>query len=277
MDDLRSALLDELTATGQQPDSAIDIPRTALTLAALDDPATDRAACLHYLSDLAKRLSSRLTAGADSAGPAQALSDLLAGDEGFNGDALSYDAPENANLAAVIARRKGLPITLSILYAAVAQGAGLKVAILNVPLHVLIRVGDPAGGHLIDPFGAGRLLSARAADTMLGQLGAGQPIPRIRDVLPMTRRQALLRLQMNLALRAEAAGDHARCLEIAERMTRLAPADAESRWMQLRMEWHLDRLTAARDSLMTLRALVGSGTERSTIDDMLGRLGRQLN
>jgi hypothetical protein len=83
---------------------------------------------------------------------------------GFRGANEDYYSLENSSLAAVLARRRGIPITLSIVYAAMAQRGGLRPQMLNKPGHFLCalrhRCSNPRIGMLErlderDPHGGG--------------------------------------------------------------------------------------------------------------------------
>ena len=74
---------------------------------------------------------------------------MFADEFGFAGDADSYDAPLNADLIRVLDRRRGLPVSLSLLYVAAARRIGWTAHALNTPYsggHILDRHGDPAHG-----------------------------------------------------------------------------------------------------------------------------------
>ena len=59
----------------------------------------------------------------------------------FTGNADDYYSPANSYLHSVCDRRMGIPISLSILYAAVARRFGLRAHVLGgFPQHVLVRV-----------------------------------------------------------------------------------------------------------------------------------------
>jgi regulator of sirC expression with transglutaminase-like and TPR domain len=117
------------------------------------------------LGELAAGLSRREFTPADPASAAHALSGFLAGELGFTGDAADYDNPRNSFLTEVLRRRRGLPITLSILYVAVGRLAGIEAYGLNTAGHFLVGVGfaeeaGPSGTEpaaVIDPFHDGRV------------------------------------------------------------------------------------------------------------------------
>jgi len=78
---------------------------------------------------------------------------------GFTGNRGDYYSRWNSSLAMVLTHRKGIPITMTILYAAVARRAGLAVQFLNNPGHFMCMVrptGDAAARvvYAIDVFNA---------------------------------------------------------------------------------------------------------------------------
>jgi regulator of sirC expression with transglutaminase-like and TPR domain len=77
--------------------------------------------------------------------------------EGFHGDIDHYADPENSFLDSVIERRRGIPITLSVLMIAVGRRLGVDVRGVGMPGHFLVL--DGARGDLwCDPFHGGALL-----------------------------------------------------------------------------------------------------------------------
>ena len=57
---------------------------------------------------------------------------------GLRGNAEDYYNPANSYLCDVLATRRGLPITLSLVYKLVAEGVGLEVHGVNAPGHFLV-------------------------------------------------------------------------------------------------------------------------------------------
>ena len=69
--------------------------------------------------------------------------------EGLGGDIDAYYDPRNSFLNEVMDRRKGIPITLAVIWMEVGRRAGINVQGVGLPGHFLIY----AGGQLVDPFG----------------------------------------------------------------------------------------------------------------------------
>ncbi len=76
---------------------------------------------------------------------------------GFEGDENDYYDPRNNFLNEVIDRKRGLPITMSILYAEIAKFIGLDLKIVGFPSHVLAKYNEEI---IIDPFYGGVRLEA---------------------------------------------------------------------------------------------------------------------
>ena len=89
---------------------------------ALDDP--DPQLLGAQLDEWADLLAGRMPLPWNTHKALDALNDLLFRELGFGGDRDTYDDPLNALLPAVLLRRKGLPISLCILWIALARRLG---------------------------------------------------------------------------------------------------------------------------------------------------------
>ena len=89
--------------------------------------------------------------------PVSALGAVIGRRHGFTGDAREYDHPDNSMFPTVLERRRGLPITLSVLYVAVARRAGIALHGVGLPGHFVAGHFPVPGARpeLLDPFHAG--------------------------------------------------------------------------------------------------------------------------
>jgi regulator of sirC expression with transglutaminase-like and TPR domain len=92
-------------------------------------------------------------------GDAGALARALFEDLGFTGNRVDYGDPDNSYLDAVLDRRLGIPITLSVLMIEVGRRLGIAVHGVGMPGHFLVGT---AGGVWYDPFNGGMLLDDAA-------------------------------------------------------------------------------------------------------------------
>jgi regulator of sirC expression with transglutaminase-like and TPR domain len=126
------------------------------------------------------------------------LHDVLFDEEGFVGNVEDYYNPINSYLPAVLENKRGLPITLCLLYKLVADRLGLETWGIGVPGHFLIGIDASDSLMLVDCFASGRILTKdEAHEQMLVQFG-----PEVEwsdEILrPVTNRQWLTRMLQNL-------------------------------------------------------------------------------
>jgi len=127
------------------------------------------------------------------------LHDVLFAQAGFLGNTEDYYNPANSYLPAVLTTKRGLPITLSLIYKIIAERLGLRTWGVGLPGHFLVAVEErPQQIQLIDPFGGGRALSRDEAQDRLREL-FGQEMDLTDDMLqPATNRHWLTRILQNL-------------------------------------------------------------------------------
>jgi regulator of sirC expression with transglutaminase-like and TPR domain len=241
---------EDLNRLGLIEDDEIALDEAALSLALIDHPGTD----LTSYHDLLNAMETRLDlVGRDAGTPAEraeALAAVLAGEFGLSGDVETYDDPANADLISVLDRRRGLPVSLSILWVAIARRLGWGADVLDVPGHVLIVIGEEAAPVIVDPFARGvRVGAERLAALVEAFAGTG---PAVTHVAAMPNRAVLVRLLQNQASRAERAGKGRRALELYIRMTTMAPTYPHAWWERARLELVNDDIASARRSLSAI-------------------------
>jgi regulator of sirC expression with transglutaminase-like and TPR domain len=124
------------------------------------------------------------------------LRHLLFEQVGLRGNRARYDDPRNSMLHLVLARRVGIPITLSVITIEVGRRLGVPVEPIAMPGHFLVR--DPRTGAYADPFDGGRLLDEAGCRARFhAVLGAQRPWSA--DLLAPARPRAVLaRMLANL-------------------------------------------------------------------------------
>ena len=99
------------------------------------------------------------------------LAEYLGSELGFAGPGEDYHHPDNISLSHTVARKRGLPLTLCAVYAAVGRRAGIESRLLPFPGHVLLRIEHEGERAIIDPFGGGRVLTERKCLAYLASHG----------------------------------------------------------------------------------------------------------
>ncbi|HYB96573.1 MAG TPA: transglutaminase-like domain-containing protein [Vicinamibacterales bacterium] len=184
-----------------------DLAAAALLIARIEYPRLDAAPYLDRLDAMGEAAARVLAQdpGHDAplAARIDAINRYLFGELGFTGNREQFDDPRNSCLNEVIDRRKGIPITMAVIYIEVARRAGLRAEGVNFPGHFLVRclqdthADDADDGLIVDPFHEGAILNEAECRQLLKphmEDAAFNPLLLARA----TRRQILARMLLNL-------------------------------------------------------------------------------
>lgn len=257
----------DIETLGLLDDDEIELDHAALALSELDHEGVELESYYALIEDIGARLEDFAEAQTPET-QGEALAQVFHEEFGFTGDIESYDAPLNADLIRVLDRRRGLPVSLSLLYVAAARRLGWSAWVTNTPGHVLVRIGE-GPSCLIDPFHGGAPVSSeRLASLLYGALGP-DGIPGPEHVAPMTNRAVLARLLLNQAARAEREGDPVRAMTVYERMTVVAPGNGDGWWELARLQLQMHNVDAARHSLSAMLEVTRDPARRELVTSTL--------
>lgn len=179
------------------------VEELALALAA-ELRETDREGALASLD----RIGSELSAAAcgDPEMEARACGELLGSLHGLAGDEEEYDHPRNSMLDIVLARRRGLPIALSVIYVAAARRAGIALAGVGLPGHFVVGHFGSSPPLLLDPFRGGVRVETDAPEALVRPWSAHETALRmLNNLVPgyarrMRLGEAILAARLRLEL-----------------------------------------------------------------------------
>lgn len=154
----------------------------------LDEAALAIAAGADALVDTQRWLG-ELDRLSDGVGSFDALSRRLFVAEGFAGNAAHYYDPRNSLLHHVLARRLGLPITLSVVCMEVGRRAGIALEGVAMPGHFLVR--RIGADEYVDAFGGGELLDLAGCEARF-RGSTGLQMPFGEHLLPTASPPAIL-------------------------------------------------------------------------------------
>lgn len=238
----------ELRQYGKLADCEINLAEAALVLAALDRPRVGRERYRHHLACLAEETAREAEerAGDDTlATRIAALNATIYERYNYDGDNLTYDDLQNANLMRVIDRRKGLPVALAILYIHAARSQGWAIEGLNFPGHFLLRMEESGTRSIIDPFGGGRVLETPDLREMIKARAEPDAELTHGQSRAVGNRDILLRLRNNIKIRLLGQNRVEDAIEVIESMLLLAPRRAEYWWEAGVLHSHLENYRAA--------------------------------
>jgi regulator of sirC expression with transglutaminase-like and TPR domain len=152
-------------ALAGDPDVTLDVLALALAGEFRDVDASGAMASLDTLGAALSRAAEQTGRTPDAV--VITCRQVLGGADGFRGDQVQYDHPDNSMLDLVLARRRGLPILLSVVYVEVARRAGIELSGVGLPGHFVVGHFGADPPLLLDPFAGGVTVSADGAGTAL--------------------------------------------------------------------------------------------------------------
>ena len=215
-------------------DEGLPLLEAAIAVAHHDFPRLDTQAILAEIDTLGARLNQRIARDAAPMQRLRLLNRFFFQELGFSGNVNDYYDPRNSYVHCVLETRRGIPITLALVYVELATQIGLKACGISFPGHFLAKVHMPQGEIVIDPF-TGQSMSRDALDALLvpyrrrsGKTGGSEPL--LRDFLQAAApREVIARMLRNLKEIFRGSQDAARLLGIAERLVILLPDAWEER------------------------------------------------
>jgi regulator of sirC expression with transglutaminase-like and TPR domain len=247
----------EFAAMVRRSEEQLDLAAAALLLARIHEPVEDLDRYLRVLDDFAAELRGRIAPSAEPEEIVRQIGRYLAGEQNFHGNTRHYADPRNSCLNAVLDRRTGIPITLSVVYLEVGWRLGLPLAGVGMPGHFLVKYADDETEVIVDPFYGGAILTPQDCAQRLGQI-AGRPVPLEPHYLAaVTRKQILTRMLTNLKHIYLEMSDSARLLDTIEHLLLLSPwslDDIRDRGMVHWQRGDTDRAIADLETYLTYAA-----------------------
>jgi len=222
----------EYFATLVADDASLSLVEAAVAIAQDDYPQLDTQAVLAEIDALAVRLKQRFPADAVPVQRLRWLNRFFFQELGFAGNVNDYYDPNNSYLHRVLATRRGIPITLAILYIELATQIGLTARGVSFPGHFLVKLRMNTGQHqgevVIDPF-TGQSLSREELDELLAPykrkrgLQGDFDMPLGLFLQAASAREIVARMLRNLKEIHRGANDRPRLLQVLHRLVVLLP------------------------------------------------------
>jgi regulator of sirC expression with transglutaminase-like and TPR domain len=215
-------------ATLVADDASLSLTEAAASIGQDDDPRLDTQGVLAEIDALAVRLKRRIPADAVPVQRLRWLNRFFFHELGFAGNVNNYYDPDNSYLHKVLRTRRGIPITLAVLYVELATQVGLTARGVSFPGHFLIKLRMPQGEVVIDPF-TGQSLSREELDDLLAPYKRNRglqgdfdaPLGLFLQAAPA--RDVVARMLRNLKEIHRTAEDWPRLLAVLNRLVVLLP------------------------------------------------------
>lgn len=214
-------------------DAGFALLEAAVSVAQDDSPGLDPQAVLADIDALAARLKHRVPADAAPLQRVRLLNRYFFQELGFAGNVNDYYDRRNSYLDNVLRTRRGIPITLALLYIEIASQLGLEARGVAFPGHFLVKLhvdrGESRGEVVIDPFD-GRSLSREDLEERLvpyrrqrGPAASAEELPLALFLQSAEPRAVIARLLRNLKEIHRDAHDWPRLVAVMHRLVILLP------------------------------------------------------
>ncbi len=164
--------------------SRIELDRAALEIARIEYPNLDAGASIEQLDHHALAIAERARDLSDGRSFVEAANEYLFVEAGFRGNDEDYYNPENSCLNRVLETKRGIPITLSVIYIEIARRLSKPARGVGLPGHFIVRYDDAEYSALIDPYHGGAIVDAAQCCQLAqvesldhGMLDRGRPAP----------------------------------------------------------------------------------------------------
>ena len=211
-----------------QSDDDFALFEAAVSLAQDEYPDLDVQAVLGEVDQLLKRVKRRLPSDAAALQKLRILNQFFYNDLGFGGNLNDYYDPDNSYLNVLLRTRRGIPISLAVLWMELAQALGLSVRGVAFPGHFMVKVNLPMGQAVIDPL-SGQSLGREELSERLepyrrrsGLIDAYE-VPLGLYLQPASPRDIIARMLRNLKEIYRTQEDWPRMLSVQERLIVLLP------------------------------------------------------
>ncbi len=272
----------EYFASLVQSDEDFPLLEAAASLAQDEYPELDVQQVLGDVDQLLARLKRRIPADATALPRLRALNHFFFRDLSFGGNVNDYYDPDNSYLNAVLRTRRGIPISLAVLWMELAQGLGLNARGVGFPGHFMLKVNLPKGQVVIDPF-TGQSLSREELAERLEPYKRRSGLVDEFDV-PMglylqsaTPRDIIARMLRNLKEVHKTQEDWQRLIAVQNRLIVLLPeawSEYRDRGLACAEQGHTVR---AVDDLETYLRHVEEALDLDAIAERVAELRRELN
>lgn len=209
-------------------DEQFPLIEAAAAIAQDEYPDLDIQQVLGDVDQLLARLKRRLPADAGHLQRLRMLNQYFYRDLSFSGNINDYCDPDNSFLNAVLRTRRGIPVSLAVLWLELAHGIGLNARGVSFPGHFMIKVNLPKGQVVIDPF-TGQSLSREELTEQLepfkrrsGLVGEFD-VPLGLYLQAATGREIVARMLRNLKEIHRAQEDWPRMIAVQNRLVVLLP------------------------------------------------------
>ena len=175
-----------------------------------------------------------------------------------------YYNPDNSCLNRVLETKRGIPITLSVIYIEIARRLSKQVSGVGLPGHFIVRYDDPEYSALIDPFHGGAILD-KAQCCELAQVESLD-----HGMLdPVDRRHIAMRMINNLRGIYLGRREPAKALQVLDLLIEAVPESADEHKQRAVALLQQHRMREALGAFKRYLELSPEAPDRERVDEQI--------
>jgi regulator of sirC expression with transglutaminase-like and TPR domain len=257
------------------PDRQLDpmqLFEAALAIAWEEYPRIDLEHYRQQLAHMSDELRSRLAGVTYPMKMINIINQYLCQELGFKGNEDDYYNPRNSFITDVIDRRKGIPITLSLIYMAIGNLIDFPIEGISLPGHFIVRPQRQDLDVFLDPFNCGEVMFPEDCAAKLQQVYGRAISLRSEYLEPIGTRRILERILMNLKLIYLRRNEPAKALAAIEKILMLLPDSP----MQLRdrglLYYQMERYIEAKIDLESYLAHAPNAPDAGIVSRLIAEM-----
>jgi len=249
--------MDPLRRILRHEDETTNLDEAALLIARIEYPDLALAPCLAELDFHAEEIRRR-SGRSFRLGAHQYLFDEV----GFEGNDEDYYNAHNSCLNYLLESRRGIPITMCILYMELGRRLGVNVDGIGAPGHFLVRLEEEDDTYYLDVFNRGRIREDVEEEVEAHYLVAA------------SKRMILVRMLNNLRLIYLQRQAWGKASEVLNLLLEADPVDADALRQRAATLAATNRFQAAAQDLNRFLQLRPSDPDKDELKDQIARLHR---
>ena len=257
-----------------QSDAEFPLFEAAISLAQDEYPDLDVQQVLGEVDQLCARLKRRIPPDAAPMHRLRLLNQFFFTTLGFGGNVNNYYEPDNSFIHAMLRTRRGIPITLAVLWLELAQSLGLSAQGVGFPGHFMMKVSLPKGQVVMDPMDGKSLSREQLAERLEPFKRPATPVDDAEAPLGLylqsaPARDIIARMLRNLKEIYRSQADWLRMLAVMDRLIILLP----QAWSEYRDRGLVhSELSHARQAVLDLERYVVHAPNGADIYAVVQRL-----
>ena len=259
-----------------QDEDSLSLLEAAASIAQDVYPDLDLHLVLDEVDLLAAKLQRRIATDSPDLQKLLALNHFFYRELGFAGNINDYYDPQNSYIHAVLRTRRGIPISLAVLWLELAERIRLPAAGVGFPGHFMLKISLDAGQVVIDPMTGQSLTREDLMDRLGGAhmqlFGTEEEVPMGLFLQAASGSEILERMLRNLREIHASAQRHERELAVINRLLVLLPESWSDYRERAQVQLQLGQIDAALADLQTYLHAAQDASDAAAVRQQISQL-----